>query len=805
MPGSPGTTTPVVVNDPNLLKPPVVQIYEKLRDLYGNGEDDMFQMENPARLLEQGNYDFVDSDTINVQQIKPPAVMEAEFRLADDMFAISNIVGGPNGKKLADTYSEVLFELLPSHTPGMAANDDKVLTDQDKICEWLIEEVGNFDPPSDDLLSMIPADMPLAVKPPRPFQPKVSDKVKALRDTSKNSTIPRVDLYQKLLDIYEAERFRWVQFKFDARPKDFSKQSEVDAYDRLLSSYAPVIDAKLEALWTVLLVRGQYHRVRKYVGYIDIESASEILQRAKENLRASVSRSIDDTEDIYPVVLTPSNWARNLSTNFKPEDLLSSETMVREQILTAEKERASLILQKNALMAGQQDVAAAEAAVNTAQSELAQANSDLVTGYSDTAINCIQLYFDAKTKNAADRATATKNLPPSALAEVNSSLEQHSEPPLTADQFNQLKTMQAACINKQAAMQRAGEAYSRAQLAASAARASDKSTALQTIDERISSLTMDIDYYIKSLKGSENPTGAPIKKVKADGTEDTTDTPAATTGPAPPSNIELPHQDGDKASIWQEIIITYKKNAVQNSTMVVSNVAHSDWSVGLFFGSASGSSNSAASDNASKHKMENTDISIGMRVMKVGITRPWFDGGLMDKSEEYFRTSTVKISSAEPPDIKTGLINADGKVIKDANHSLMPSWTTGFVVVKDVHIIFKSDEDFTAEHVSDMQKSSQTGGGFLCFSCGKSEGSSDHRAEAQVVAQGKTLSIKIPAPQILGWISQLCQMDNCRNTYTPLNPDEIKLHPPADVKKDAVIPPAAAGGAALPPSPPPSR
>lgn len=650
--------------------------------------------------------------------------------------------------------------------------------------------------------------MPLSVRPPPPFQPKVSEKVKALRDTSKNSTIPRVDLYQKLLDTYEAERFRWVQFKIDARPKDFSKQGEVDAYDRLLSSYAPVIDAKLEALWVVLLVRGQYHRVRKYVGYIDIESASETLQRAKENLRASVSRSIDDTEDIYPVVLTPSNWARNLSTNFKPEDLLSSETMVREQILTAEKERASLILQRNALLAGQQDVAKAEADVKTARDDLAQANSGLVTGYSDTAINCIQLYFDAKTKNAGDKAAATNNIATNAesaaLAEVNNSLQSLFEPPLTAEQFTKVKDMQVECIKKQAALQKAGEAYSRAQLAASSARASDKSTAFQTIDERISSLTMDIDFYIKSLKGSKNPTGATIKKLKADGTEDTTETAPVTSGPAAPSQVELPHQDGDKASIWQEIIITYKKNTVQKSTMATSSVSHSDWSVGLFFGSASGSSDSAASESASKHKMENTDISIGMRVMKVGITRPWFDGNLLRQSQEFWHTNSNPINSGPPSTIKDGLANADKAVLDKANTTSMPSWTTGFVVAKDVHLLFKSDEQFTAEHVSDIQKSSQAGGGFLCFSCSKSSSSLEHSTEAQAVATGNTLSIKIPAPQILGWISELCPQDMCQANYTPLPTDEIKLHPPRDVKKEALNASAAVAGA-LPPSPPPSR
>jgi hypothetical protein len=54
----------------------------------------------PARLLEQGNYQYAGSDTINAQQVKPPAVAEAEFRLADDMYDLSNLVGGANGTKV---------------------------------------------------------------------------------------------------------------------------------------------------------------------------------------------------------------------------------------------------------------------------------------------------------------------------------------------------------------------------------------------------------------------------------------------------------------------------------------------------------------------------------------------------------------------------------------------------------------------------------------------------------------------------------------------------------------------------------
>lgn len=46
------------------------------------------------------DYVYEGSDTVNAQQVKPPHVQEAEFRLSNDMFDIANIVGGPNGAKV---------------------------------------------------------------------------------------------------------------------------------------------------------------------------------------------------------------------------------------------------------------------------------------------------------------------------------------------------------------------------------------------------------------------------------------------------------------------------------------------------------------------------------------------------------------------------------------------------------------------------------------------------------------------------------------------------------------------------------
>ena len=39
----------------------------------------------PARLLEKRNYDYAGSDTIGAQQTKPQTLIDAEFRLTDDI------------------------------------------------------------------------------------------------------------------------------------------------------------------------------------------------------------------------------------------------------------------------------------------------------------------------------------------------------------------------------------------------------------------------------------------------------------------------------------------------------------------------------------------------------------------------------------------------------------------------------------------------------------------------------------------------------------------------------------------------
>lgn len=365
----------------------------------------------------------------------------------------------------------------------------------------------------------------------------------------------------------------------------------------LLTTYAPVIDSKLEGLWSVLLVRDSVssptrdmwlhqvltcpisdHRVRKYISYLDIETASESLQRAKESLRASVTRSIDDTEDIYPVSFTPNNWAKYLSTNFRPEDLLSNVDYTRTQLQNATKERTILIMRRDALVNGRQDIKALEKAATDASNALRTAQVNMVKGYGDNAISCIQMYFDVVSKNAQNKTAAIKGLTDTNMTELNAALEKTSEPKLSPEQWNSLKDMQAKCLQNQANVATANDALLDAQMAASQARGSDPTNALEVMNERITSLTMDIDYYNKMLEASSNPMQVPITvaTVDAEGKPLTKTTdPEGKRAPDPAPALP-PSQDGDGASVWTDFLLSSKASTSKSTNASSSSVSHSD-------------------------------------------------------------------------------------------------------------------------------------------------------------------------------------------------------------------------------------
>lgn len=681
-------------------------------------------------------------------------------------------------------------------TSGSNPNLERLHIDQDKISDWLLEEVTDWDPPREDLLADIPPEYD-EHKPPPPAAAKPVDGGSAghtIDDAfdSPLQTISRVDLYQKILDVYESQRFRWATFKVKARPKDMAKATpaEIDNYNRLLSTYAPIVDARLEGIWTLLIVRGQYHRVRHFLGLIDVGSASESLLEAKENLRASVMRSIDDTEDIYPVVFSPATWAKSLSTAFKPEDLLASEPLIREELMEKQKERALLIERLNNFKAAEQDVEALERKVDEARSSFLQARDTMLEGYSDAAINAIEMYFDVQARNS-DKGKGITVAEDIEKGDLNGALEVMNQKPLTPEQFAKLKEMQAKCIKNQSALQSASEELARASLAAAMGRGSDAKTVAATMQERITSLTIDIEYLVKILESSDNPLGVDVHVPDPDATvpegspEGTTPAtvkvlPVPTSLPTRvvPNQPVLPRQE-QFASTWQEVVWTLDTSTTWKNSMASAFQSHMDWSVDFFFSSASGSEDKQESHQSMSSLALSSEISLGFRAMKVVIDRPWFDSSVLRRTEDYYRTLATPISAMDSDGVvkalnpETGDYNLLAKKLSPAWNSLLPSYPTAFIVAKDIHLILRNDKDWDSSQVDDLHRSMSAGGGFLCFSVSKSESSEEHRTAAAVAHRGEYLSIRIPAPQIIGWCQELTPKDVSQEAYTQVKDSSL--------------------------------
>ncbi len=499
--------------------------------------------------------------------------------------------------------------------------------------------------------------------------------------------------------------------------------------------------------------------MRKYISYVDIETAGEALQHAKEALRESVTRSIDDTEDVYPVVFTPSNWAQYLSTSFRPEDLLADADNTRNSLRGAVEERAILSMRRDALVSGRQDIKALEKAAADARSALQTAQMAMVKGYRERAIYCIQMYFNTVSRRGWDEIEAMKALTDVNKAELDGALLEASEPPLSADQWKSLVAMQTMCLQNQQKVMTADDALSKAQLAAAQAEGKDPTNASEAINERIQSLTMDIEYYQKMLQAAENPMDVPVNKIGEDAKPNAEKTAAS--GAAKPATTPVAPDSQDGASVWQWFVIDSEKSEATSTKLSSTSVSHSDWSNGLWFASGSGHDDCATTDASKRATTSNTHIQIGFRALKVTIDRPWFKGQLLGQTKAFFHFNANKISAGDSNEVLEMMKNGDHV---DGTQCILPSWTTAFVVVKDVHIILTSKSEFEGSEIHDMQSACASGGGLLCFQASKSASSSDDRDAFSMTSDKKTISIRIPAPQILGWVTQLAPEDHSLKT-----------------------------------------
>ena len=637
-------------------------ILDELTRLFAPSSGQIFALQFPGRFLSQDQYSWdTTAAGIHGQSVKPTAVIESEFRLTDQLYNVGNVVGTPNGLNLSLVYERCLNNLVPS------PQQTSITRQQEQVRKWLMTEIPitgwvkdlissqRTQPNSDAAVSTKTSRAPRAftapsatssVKSPKPNFP-VPNRL------TEEGKINRMELADALMIEYLKAKQAWELERDELIMA--SKNDNTDATTRHLTHVTALREGQLASKYADAVVRGYSHTVRQYLGYLDIKSAAELLQDAKDALRNSVSSSLDGSMKVYPVQLQPIDWFQGLSTNFTVEDLFMNSDLI-EQALDAKSKQLDILNTQLAHLprnpSSGHDFEESQGMIDAAQSMYDKAQVELYTTYTNNVTSLAKTCINASGEFVMDEFV--KLAKASGIADTA---------------FLNIEQAMAKITSAQLAIVQASRAYTHVFSAKSLAQAAETANETIKITADIIALTREVDEltsYLRVLRF--NNTTAATDSLKFASVHD----------------IELiPKEITSGGSRWQEVTITHTIDKAFSSQ---SNFDSSKEDCSFFFGSYKPESFSASGENSSLSNISSVTVNIGFRCTLVTVDRGgWFQPQFFKQSNGFCHVDEKVSWSKWPQDFET----TDDLIAKglhgafdDINKYLMPAFPTGFLIAK---------------------------------------------------------------------------------------------------------------------------
>ena len=716
-------------------------MYDKLSELFGNGSQ-LFTMEFPGRVLNKDDFIYDIKDYNGSTLNKPYSVAENEFRLSDNLLDPYPIVQGPSGNYLSNVYSTAINNLAPKIT-----DVKDFITDKMELRMFLLQPVTDeFD--------------------------------------GKTVTCTRLEFCQKTYLRYLNKKYEWNQEKIDRR-NQFEKDNDLDGYARWLATTAWTKDHELETLFNDAIIRGFYHEVMTILGFLDAESPSERLARAKNARISSSWRSLDESREILPVSFQPSNWAHALKSNFSFTDLsmdpeyLQTEYLEKQRLLS-DYEAEMRILKNNS--AKQKSVADLEALVEKENKKLIDAEDKCFAEYTKAQADMIKLAFEVAANGdmvsfllnqTAQNATETVLKGLKASDAFKSVFAGNSGDGNSIDKT--IESLVNATYKVYSENLKYFEAFSElVDLKAALAQAKTSS-----YEDRIIVLTekiKEIKHEMQSI--ASIITAGAVKKADEKASDEL-----------------LPSSKDDDGINFMDIVFT--KSDLNKYMTEDKDATHAKLagSLGNLFFNTKAGLEYTQSYSSFVEKIYSSDFTVGMRVMKVTIDRGgWFDPGLFDISSSFMKirkniiastgASAKSFLNAYEEDGNTVDASGNPKVntpetaveklltVKGADEKeytvILPVYPTSFLIVKDF-VVKANDCAITEEDYKNYRNVSantttsifgiRVSGGFTNESYMSCEKIDENKSN---------LYIRTPGPQIIGWFSETTAKDDSSD-YTSLS------------------------------------
>ena len=652
----------------------------KLTELFAPSSGQIFALQFPGRFLAKEQYAWDSSNAgIYGQFVKPTVVNESEFRLTDQLYNVGNVIGAPNGISLSIAYEQCLNNLVPGIQPSAIS----FAKQQDQIRKWLLRDVPATGWVKDLIASQHTPPPPVPEAPAGgPAAARAlnagltSGAASSSVDTPKpafavankltDNKVNRMELADALMTEYLTAVQAW-ELERDEMIKS-AKGDALEDVTRRLAHITPIREAQLASKYGDAVVRGYSHTIRQYLGYMDIKSAAEFLQDAKDALRQSASSSLDGSLKVYPVQMQPIDWYQSLDTNFTMEDLTADPDLIEQQIDA--KSKALDVLQSRLAIIQHSpttDLKDLQDKLDAAQSAYDKAQAELSTTYTSNVISLAQTCINAN--NEFNMGDFTKSAKAAKIADAA---------------FTNIEQGMGKLTSAQLSVTQASRAYTRLLSAKVLAEATDTTNETILITTQINSLNKDIAELTARVKALRYKDDATTAAVPAPGN-------LTEMGNAKIASIKdvdiLPKEKTSGGSRWQEFLMTHTvtKSFSTSSQSSQANTSKSDCN--FFFGSYHSESSSASSAFSSLSADASLTVQIGFRATLVTVDRSgWFQPQFFKQSNGFYHIDENVTWSKWPADIET----IDDLRIKGAvtgafdkiNHNLLPAFPAGFLFCK---------------------------------------------------------------------------------------------------------------------------